>query len=151
MGMPKRDPSAALVVVPQAHVAAAGDLEPAAGAGAADHRDRRMLQVRKRMQRVSDDLAVGFGLISTHALFREFGDIRSRGEMIAHARDQHAAQIVVSFQFRRDLDQPPPGVQVHGIALLGVVDDQGRDGALAFQADNIVVHGVVFLCLSLRR
>ena len=121
--------------VGEAQVAAGGDLDAAADAVAADHRDRRLREVpqgRLRGEVVAADDGHRVGRVGPA---EQVGDVGARAEAGAGAGDHQHADGGVVGQLREDAGQPRPHRRRHRVALLGTVDGQHGDVPLAGHAE----------------
>ncbi len=92
-----------------AQVAHRRDFEPAADAGALDHRHRRVPAARDRLHGFVNEVAVGLCLPRVGALRGEFRDIRAGGErLLARPAHDDAAQRIIRGQLAHHLAQPRP-------------------------------------------
>ena len=110
--------------------------EPPARHGAVHLRDHRLGEVAQ----VVDDLVEGAGPFADEARHLrqvrvEVGDVPARHERLAGAREQDGAHGSVGSDLRQVPAQPRNHAGAEGVQLLGAVQHQAHDGAIAGEED----------------
>jgi hypothetical protein len=85
-----------------------------------------------------DDLVIGLRLGRRGALVGEFRDVGAGREgLVPGPADDDAAHARIGAEFEHRLAQPAPGREVQRIQLVGTVEDDRDDGAVAPHQDRI--------------
>src|SRR5256712_4061746 len=126
----RRDAEAGMVGG-DARVAEVGDVEPAADAVATDHGDHRLLEGLEPGLRLLADLVVVRHRLGGGALLFELRDVGAGDEgLVARAGEHHDANGLIGAELGEHRGNRFPHVKRHGVAPLGVVEDEPADGAV---------------------
>jgi hypothetical protein len=120
-----------------AHVAAAGDLQPATHAGALDHRHRGHRAGAHRIQGCGHQILVVVQRVihrSPHG--EELLDVATGGEgLVARTPQHHAAHVRVGVDRAHACPQPPPHAGIHGVEFVGIGQGEGGDACVLTEED----------------